>query len=80
MKPFDIILHRYGAKLVVEGEITGGEMIIVFFSLLSGAFQVGTLVTNWQFVTTAQGAAHFIYTVCDQVILSLYESFTQNDT
>ena len=66
---------RYGAQLVASGEINGGEMIIVFFSILSGGFQVGAFQMNFQHITTAQGAAHFVYNVCDKVLIICYKLY-----
>ena len=61
-----------------NGEINGGEMIIVFFSILSGGFQIGAFITNWQYITTAQGAARFVYDVCEKVGLSMCISLDHN--
>ena len=52
---------------MAEKEITGGELLITFFSIMMGGFQIGSVAPNWEAVTTARGAAHFVYEVCEKV-------------
>lgn len=55
----------YGSKLVREDEYTPGKLLIVFFSVLIGAFSLGNAAPNLQNLATARGAAHTIFKIID---------------
>lgn len=56
----------YGAQLVAEGDLAGGDLLIVFFSVMFGGFQIGTVAPNIEALATARGAAYFVFSVCDK--------------
>ncbi|XP_051872898.1 ATP-dependent translocase ABCB1 [Pristis pectinata] len=53
----------YGSKLVVDEpeNYTVGQILIILFSVLTGAFSVGQGLANFEGVSKAQGAAYEIY-------------------
>ncbi|KAH9508579.1 ATP-dependent translocase ABCB1 [Bulinus truncatus] len=57
----------YGGKLVRDEKdiYSLGKMIIVFFSVLIGAFSLGNAAPSIQSLSTARGAAHIIYQLID---------------
>ncbi|XP_046555643.1 phosphatidylcholine translocator ABCB4-like [Haliotis rubra] len=57
----------YGTKLVREEpeNYQAGKMIIVFFSVLIGAFSLGNAAPSLQALATARGAAYTIYKLID---------------
>ncbi|XP_059173798.1 ATP-dependent translocase ABCB1-like isoform X1 [Physella acuta] len=56
----------YGGKLVREDEhYTVGKMIVVFFSVLIGAFSLGNAAPSLQSLATARGAAYIIFQIID---------------
>nr|QIZ12948.1 multidrug resistance protein 1-like isoform 1 [Perinereis aibuhitensis] len=57
----------YGNQLVRSGKNSGGDILVVFFSVLVGAFSLGNAVPNIQFFSTARGAAHAVYSIIKQV-------------
>ncbi|KAG9292637.1 hypothetical protein G9A89_007009 [Geosiphon pyriformis] len=57
----------YGAKLVVNGDLTGGQVVNVFFAILLGAFALGNASPNFAAVGSALGAAAKLYAVIDRV-------------
>lgn len=60
------ILYRYGGELVVDGKLSGGDLLIVFFSVLIGAAQVGQVGPNVEAFMVARGAAYYIYNLMDR--------------
>ncbi|KAK2176084.1 hypothetical protein NP493_686g01047 [Ridgeia piscesae] len=56
----------YGSKLVREGEMTAGNMITVFFSLLIGAFSLGNATPNLQTFGAGRAAAHALWQIIDR--------------
>jgi len=57
----------YGAKLIIDDEMTGGDLLIVFFSVMFGAMQLGQAGPNFADIATAQGAAYQVFLVIDRV-------------
>ncbi|XP_068702225.1 ATP-dependent translocase ABCB1-like [Montipora foliosa] len=57
----------YGAKLIIDGEMNGGDLLIVFFSVLIGAMQLGQAGPNFNDVATARGAAYKVFQIIDRV-------------
>lgn len=55
----------YGSKLVRNAEYTAGKLLIVFFSVLIGAFSIGNAAPNLQNLATARGAAYVIFKIID---------------
>lgn len=56
----------YGGELVVDGKLSGGDLLIVFFSVLIGAAQVGQVGPNVEAFMVARGAAYYIYNLMDR--------------
>ncbi|KAL9972823.1 hypothetical protein ACROYT_G019202 [Oculina patagonica] len=56
----------YGAKLIIEGEMNGGDLLIVFFSVMFGAMQLGQAGPTFTDIATAQGAAYQVFLVIDR--------------
>ncbi|KAK6172116.1 hypothetical protein SNE40_018066 [Patella caerulea] len=61
----------YGGKLTIEEpeNYTVGKMLIVFFSVLIGAFSLGNASPGIQAFSTGRGAAFVIFKLIDQVPL-----------
>lgn len=57
----------YGAKLIIDGEMNGGDLLIVFFSVMFGAMQLGQAGPNFNDVATARGAAYQVFQIIDRV-------------
>lgn len=57
----------YGAKLIIDNEMNGGDLLIVFFSVLVGAMQLGQAGPNFTDVATARGAAYKVFQIIDRV-------------
>ncbi|XP_074620270.1 ATP-dependent translocase ABCB1-like [Acropora palmata] len=57
----------YGAKLIIDNELNGGDLLIVFFSVLVGAMQLGQAGPNFTDVATARGAAYKVFQIIDRV-------------
>lgn len=56
----------YGAKLVREDGYSIGKVLIVFFSVLIGAFSLGNAAPHLQSLAVARGAAYIIYQLIEQ--------------
>ncbi|CAL8247209.1 unnamed protein product [Lota lota] len=57
----------YGSTLVLSGEYTIGTVLIVFFTVLIGAFSLGQTTPNFQAFASARGAAHKVYNIIDNM-------------
>ncbi|XP_030842345.1 ATP-binding cassette, sub-family B (MDR/TAP), member 4 isoform X3 [Strongylocentrotus purpuratus] len=55
----------YGPKLVADGRITGGDVMIVFFSVMIGSFSIGNISPSMTAITAARGAAVTLFDVID---------------
>ncbi|XP_021367207.1 multidrug resistance protein 1-like isoform X1 [Mizuhopecten yessoensis] len=56
----------YGAKLVREDGYSIGKVLIVFFSVLIGAFSLGNAAPHIQSLSVARGAAYIIFQLIEQ--------------
>ena len=63
----NMIIFRYGSRMVADEEITSGDLLIVFFCVMIGAMQLGQMAPNFEAVTAARGAAFFVYGICARV-------------
>lgn len=50
-----------------EGDYTAGRLLIVFFSIVTGAIAIGQAGPNIQAISTARGACHLIFSIIDRV-------------
>ncbi|ORX45112.1 P-loop containing nucleoside triphosphate hydrolase protein [Hesseltinella vesiculosa] len=57
----------YGAQLVMQGEFEASQVLVVFFSMIIGAFALLQLPPNISAVSSAAGAAYKIYATIDRV-------------
>ncbi|CAO3649968.1 unnamed protein product [Cunninghamella blakesleeana] len=57
----------YGSTLVIQGRITGSQVIIAFFGIIYGAVGLVMLPNYLTAITTACGAAHSIYATIDRI-------------
>jgi ABC-type multidrug transport system fused ATPase/permease subunit len=57
----------YSSRLIVAGEILGGNVLVVFFAMLIGAMSLMGIPPNVQAITTAQGAAWKVFHVIERV-------------
>lgn len=57
----------YGSKLVVDGQMTGPEVFVVFLAMLIGCFAFLKLPMNLSAVSNARGAAHKLFSIIDRV-------------
>ena len=60
------IFFRYGGTLIYDGELSGGHLLIVFFSVMMGANQFGQVGPNIESFASARGAAHEIYRLIER--------------
>ena len=58
---------RYGGTLVVDEDISAGDLLIVFFSVMIGAAQLGQVGPNVEAFAIARGSAFFIYQILSRV-------------
>ncbi|XP_066921842.1 ATP-dependent translocase ABCB1-like [Clytia hemisphaerica] len=56
----------YGGTLISESEMTAGNLLIVFFSILMGASQFGQVGPNMEVFSSARGAAYPIYQLIER--------------
>jgi len=54
----------YGSKMVADGKINGGELMIVFFCVMIGAAQLGQVAPNFEAINVARGAAYHVFNIC----------------
>ncbi|XP_078355076.1 ATP-dependent translocase ABCB1-like, partial [Oculina patagonica] len=57
----------YGSKLIIDEEMNGGQLLIVFFSVLFAAMQLGQAGPNMEAIATAKGAAYKVFLIIDRV-------------
>ncbi|CAO0789626.1 unnamed protein product [Mucor circinelloides] len=57
----------YGSKLTLEGEMEGADVLVVFFSMITGAAGLLLMPQNLSAVSSACGAAFKIYRTIDRV-------------
>lgn len=55
----------YGSGLIREGEYTIGTMLVVFFSVIIGAFSLGNAAPGIQTLGEARGAARCVFDILD---------------
>ncbi|XP_067304664.1 ATP-binding cassette, sub-family B (MDR/TAP), member 4 [Pseudorasbora parva] len=55
----------YGSTLILAGEYDIGILLMVFFSVLIGAFGIGQTSPNIQAFSSARGAAHKVFQIID---------------
>uniref|UniRef100_A0A8C5CCE9 ATP-binding cassette, sub-family B (MDR/TAP), member 4 n=1 Tax=Gadus morhua TaxID=8049 RepID=A0A8C5CCE9_GADMO len=70
----------YGSTLVLSEEYTIGTVLIVFFTVLIGAFSLGQTTPNFQAFASARGAAHKVYNIIDNVLNNLSLSVKTGQT
>ncbi|VVC36193.1 Hypothetical protein CINCED_3A013935 [Cinara cedri] len=61
------VAFYYGACLVLKGEATPGTVFTVFFSVMAGAFSIGSALPYLNSVSTAIGVAKNLYGIIDRV-------------
>ncbi|RHZ59931.1 hypothetical protein Glove_360g64 [Diversispora epigaea] len=57
----------YGSVLIINGEMTGGEVLNVFFAILIGSFSIGNAAPHFTSVGSAAGAAAKLFSVIRRV-------------
>ncbi|CAG8448762.1 17258_t:CDS:10 [Acaulospora morrowiae] len=57
----------YGSILVVDGQLSGGQVLNVFFAVLIGAISIGNASPNISSIGNALGAAKNLFSVIDRV-------------
>ncbi|KAI8150323.1 P-loop containing nucleoside triphosphate hydrolase protein [Fennellomyces sp. T-0311] len=61
------ITFWYGSKLVDEGKITSGTVVIAFFAMFLGMMSLFNLPMNLSAISSACGAAYHIFAIIDRV-------------
>ncbi|XP_072037232.1 ATP-dependent translocase ABCB1-like [Amphiura filiformis] len=56
----------YGTRLVLRGDISAGDIFVVFISVLFGFFSLGNAAPNFADVSTARGAAALVWKIIDR--------------
>ncbi|KAJ8021877.1 Multidrug resistance protein 1 [Holothuria leucospilota] len=56
----------YGPKMVMDGKISGGEVLTVFFCVMIGSFSLGNIGPSLSTVATALGAAATLFDIIDK--------------
>ena len=62
-----LCLNRYGSVLILDCELLAGDVIIVFFSVISGSFALSNALPNLQAFATALGSATVVFEIIDRV-------------
>ncbi|PFX21918.1 Multidrug resistance protein 1 [Stylophora pistillata] len=57
----------YGSTLIIDDKMTGGQMLVVFFSVMFGAMQLGQAGPHMEAITAARGAAYKVFHIIDRV-------------
>ena len=56
----------YGGKLTIEEGYTVGDVMLVFFGMLTGAFSLSAAANNIEYFAKARVAAHAIFEIIDR--------------
>ena len=56
----------YGGKLVIEEDYTIGDVMLVFFGMLTGAFSLSAAANNIEYFAKSRVAAHEIFALIDR--------------
>ncbi|KAF9977122.1 Multidrug resistance protein 1, partial [Actinomortierella ambigua] len=57
----------FGSREVLKGNMTGGDVMMVFMGMIMGAFSLGQIGPNVSAFASAQGAAYNIFQTIDRV-------------
>ncbi|CAB4012995.1 Multidrug resistance 1 [Paramuricea clavata] len=56
----------YGSKLVIDRDMTSGDMMTVFFSVVTGSIILGQIGPNLQAITTSRAASYNLFEIIDR--------------
>ena len=59
--------YRYGSVLILGCELSAGDVIIVFLSVIKGSFALGNALPKLQAFATALGSAAVVFDIIDRV-------------
>ena len=58
---------RYGSVLILDCELSAGDVIIVFLSVINGSFTLGNALPKLQAFAAALGSATVVFEIIDRV-------------
>ena len=61
------VITRYGSVLILGCELSAGDVIIVFLSVINGSFALGNALPKLQAFATALGSAAVVFDIIDRV-------------
>ena len=61
-------MYRYGSVLVIDCELSAGDIVTVLLSILAGSFSLGDALPELETFATALGSATVVFEVIDRVI------------
>ena len=62
-----VLFLRYGSVLILDCEVSPGNVIIVFLSVINGSFAVGNALPKLQAFAAALGSAMVIFEIINRV-------------
>ena len=66
-----MLFVRYGSVLILGCELSAGDVIIVFLSVINGSFALGNALPKLQAFATALGSATVVFEIIDRVHYTL---------
>ena len=64
------VLCRYGSTLILDCELSAGDIVTVLFSVIIGSFSLGNALPELETFATALGSATVVFEVIDRVMFS----------
>ncbi|RIA99696.1 P-loop containing nucleoside triphosphate hydrolase protein, partial [Glomus cerebriforme] len=61
------LAYWYGSTLIINGETTGGVVVIVFFSVLTGSYSISYMLPDLAVFNNAQGAGNKIFETISRI-------------
>lgn len=60
-------IFRFGSTLIIDCELSAGNVVTVFFAVIIGSFSLGNALPEIQTFATALGSATAVFKVIDRV-------------
>jgi hypothetical protein len=67
-KLFYFCYFRYGSVLILGCELSAGDVVIVFLSVVNGSFTLGNALPKLEAFAAALGSATVIFEIIDRVL------------
>ena len=64
---YNFISCRYGSVLILDCELSAGDVIIVFLCVINGSFSLGNALPKLEAFAIAIGSATVVFEIIDKV-------------